>query len=273
MSHDHDDPFDLGLAHDLARLEEQQQRMRRRSLLGLLGAGGVGAAGLLTLGQGGVSAASAATCVGTEIPNETAGPYPGDGSNGPDVLLEDGVVRRDIRRSIGDADGVAKGVTLDVTLTLQDTSTCKVVSGLAIYAWHATRDGRYSMYSSGLEDENYLRGVQVTNHLGKVRFRTIYPGCYSGRWPHIHFEVYRSRTQATSGGTPLATSQIAMPRKQSAHVYGHASGYSSSATNLNRISLSTDNVFRDDKGVRQLATVTGSITDGYKATLLVPIDA
>ena len=32
----------------------------------------------------------------TEIPEETAGPYPGDGSNGPDVLAEDGIVRQDI---------------------------------------------------------------------------------------------------------------------------------------------------------------------------------
>ena len=35
----------------------------------------------------------------TEIPEETAGPFPGDGSNGPDVLTESGVVRKDIRRA------------------------------------------------------------------------------------------------------------------------------------------------------------------------------
>jgi protocatechuate 3,4-dioxygenase beta subunit len=38
--------------------------------------------------------------------------------------------------------------------------------------------------------ESYLRGVQVTDSNGQVTFTTIYPACYSGRWPHIHFEVF-----------------------------------------------------------------------------------
>ena len=46
----------------------------------------------------------------TTIPEETAGPYPGDGSNGPDVLTQDGVVRADIRSSFGGATGTASGV-------------------------------------------------------------------------------------------------------------------------------------------------------------------
>lgn len=43
---------------------------------------------------------SAAAC-GAEIPDETAGPYPGDGSNGPNVLAESGIVRSDITSSFG----------------------------------------------------------------------------------------------------------------------------------------------------------------------------
>lgn len=277
MSHSHDDPFDRGFAHDLAALGDQQSRMRRRAVLGLLGAGGVGlgTAGVLSWGGGAATAAAAAgaSCATSEIPNETAGPYPGDGSNGPNVLVEDGVVRRDIRRSFGDADGLAQGVDFRLTLTLQATDTCTPLVGYAVYAWHCTRDGNYSLYSQGFEDENYLRGVQVTGKKGKVTFRSIYPGCYSGRWPHIHFEVYRSRSAATGGGDPVATSQVALPRKQSMHVYRNADGYESSVTNLERISLSSDNVFGDDDGVRQLATVKGSIADGYRASLLVPVDA
>ena len=215
--------------------------------------------------------ARAASCSATAIPEETAGPYPGDGSNGPQVLTESGVVRRDIRHSIGDADGTAPGVDLRLILKLQDAATCEPLVGYAVYAWHATRDGKYSMYSSGITDENYLRGVQVTGARGRVKFHTVYPGCYSGRWPHIHFEVYASRADATGGGDPIATSQVAMPRKQSMHVYRNAEGYSASVTNLEQISLSSDNVFGDDDGVHQLATVTGSIADGYRAVLVVPV--
>ena len=46
---------------------------------------------------------------------------------------------------------------------------------------------------------------------------------------------------------------------------------SASVTNLEQISLSSDNVFGDDDGVHQLATVTGSIADGYRAVLVVPV--
>ena len=81
-------------------------------------------------------------------------------------------------------------------------------------------------------------------------------------------------TAAAQGiGNAIATSQVALPRKQSMHVYRNAEGYESSVTNLERISLSSDNVFGDDDGVRQLASVKGSIADGYRATLLVPVDA
>ncbi len=36
-----------------------------------------------------------------ELPEETAGPYPGDGSNGANVLTESGIVRSDITSSFG----------------------------------------------------------------------------------------------------------------------------------------------------------------------------
>ena len=147
------------------------------------------------------------------IPEETAGPYPGDGSNGPDVLAESGIVRSDIRSSIGDASGVAEGVPLTVDLTVTDTAAgCVPLAGAAVYIWHCDREGRYSMYSEGAENENYLRGVQETDGDGRVTFTSIFPACYSGRWPHIHFEVYASVEDATGGGEPIATSQLAFPQ-------------------------------------------------------------
>ena len=111
---------------------------------------------------------------GIEIPQETAGPYPGDGSNGPNVLEASGVVRQDMTSSFGTSTSTAEGIPLTVTLTLLDNANgCTPLAGAAVYAWHCDREGRYSMYDSGLQNENYLRGVQEADANGQVTFTTI----------------------------------------------------------------------------------------------------
>ena len=254
--HDHGD----GLHDDLVKLAT------RRDALRIFGAGSA-AAILATLGA---SNALAATPTG-EVPSETAGPYPGDGSNGPDVLDASGIVRHDIRRSLGSSRTLAKGVPLRVNLTVTDAAKDYApLSGLAVYLWHCDRSGRYSMYSPGIEDENYLRGIAKTDGEGTAWFRTIFPACYSGRWPHIHFEVYSSVAKAVSNGPIVKTSQIALPQAVCKKVYA-TSGYSGSLHNLANTSLSSDNVFGDDKAIRQLATVTGGVKQGLVASLTIGI--
>jgi protocatechuate 3,4-dioxygenase beta subunit len=256
----------------------------RRRLLSLLAAGAGaailaacdsdGSASDTTTASSGSTASTSASTSDTSdvtcapIPEETAGPYPGDGSNGPDALAESGIVRSDIRSSIGDASGVADGVPLTVELTVTDTAACAPLAGAALYVWHCDREGRYSMYSEGAEDENYLRGVQETDGDGRVSFTTIFPACYSGRWPHIHFEVYASVDDATGGGEPIATSQLAFPQDVCELAYA-TDGYDQSVANLAQVSLESDMVFADGVS-QQLATMAGSV-DGYTATLAVPV--
>jgi protocatechuate 3,4-dioxygenase beta subunit len=102
-----------------------------------------------------------------------------------------------------------------------------------------------------------------------VRFTSIYPGCYSGRWPHIHFEVYPSLSAATSVSNKVATSQIALPKATCDEVYA-TSGYEASVATLSRVSLATDNVFSDGAAL-ELATITGSVTGGLTAALTVAV--
>ncbi|MDR7158561.1 3,4-dioxygenase subunit beta [Arthrobacter sp. BE255] len=207
----------------------------------------------------------------TEIPQETAGPYPGDGSNGPNVLEASGVVRQDITSSFGTGSAKAEGVPLTLTLTLLDNANgCVPLAGAAVYAWHCDRDGKYSMYDSGLANENYLRGVQEADSNGQVTFKSIFPGAYSGRWPHIHFEVFESMGNATAAGQVLAVSQVALTQAACEDVYASA-GYGTSARNFPRTTLKSDNVFGDDGGIYQLATMTGSATAGYTAGLNVTV--
>lgn len=231
----------------------------RRRALGLFGAAGLSAVAVACV-------PASSTC--TKVPEETAGPYPGDGSNGPDVLERSGVVRRDIRRSFGSSTTLATGIPLTINMTVLDVrNSCKPLVGAAVYLWHADRLGRYSMYSTGVTGETYLRGVQVTDSAGKISFVTIFPGCYSGRWPHAHFEVYPSRSSITNSANKRATSQLAFPAATAKAVYA-SSLYPGSAANLSRISLSSDNVFRDGATL-QTPTMSGSVSAGYTATITV----
>jgi protocatechuate 3,4-dioxygenase beta subunit len=272
MKHPHDDHDDHGGLHrDLRALA--RFRPTRRRMLGLLAGAsvipivGCGSTTLAALDGGVGDGGGTGSCPGL-VPQETGGPYPGDGSNGPNILTQAGVVRSDIRSSIGTASGIAAGVPLSVTLSLVDAG-CAPLAGLAIYAWHCNRDGFYSMYSPTIASENYLRGVQETDAFGNVTFSTIYPACYSGRWPHIHFEVYPSLAAATGSANAMKTSQLAMPSSTNDVVFA-TSGYEQSVTNVRMVSLASDNVFSDGATL-ETPTMGGSVDTGLTAALRVAI--
>ncbi|MEZ5203018.1 MAG: hypothetical protein R2701_01125 [Acidimicrobiales bacterium] len=295
--HDHDDEFDRGLAYDLGTLSAN---FGRRRMLGLVG-GAAAAVALAACGSSSsdgsstTTAAASATTATTaassggpgggppsgggggaametpegQIPEETNGPYPADGTNGVDVLTTDGIVRKDITSSFGDASGTADGVPLTVEFVVTDTDG-NALEGYAVYAWHCTADCLYSMYSDSVTDENFLRGIQAADSKGLVTFTSIFPGCYSGRWPHIHFEVYESVDSATSGGDRISTSQLAFPADICNEIYDADSRYSASVSNLSRLTLETDSIFADS-WEEELGTMSGSVDDGLTVRLDVPI--
>lgn len=274
----HEEVVDQGLAFDLGTL------MSRRRMLSALGIGAAGI-GLAACGAGtpsgpATSAAASSSAAGgppatgpvAEIPEETAGPYPGDGSNGPDVLEIDGVVRGDIRSSFGAMSGTADGVPITLELTVRDLARDGApFAGAAVYVWHCDREGRYSLYSAGATDQNYLRGVQIADDAGVVRFTSVFPACYEGRWPHVHFEVYRERADIAEAARAIATSQLAFPEEVCDAVYATA-GYESSVRTFSRVSLASDSVFREDGAEDQVATVTGDVRTGFGVSLPVGID-
>ena len=246
---------DAGLHETLHVLGE------RRRVLKLFG--GLGAVALLPRG--------ALAC--TLIPTEIAGPFPGDGTNGPNALALGGIVRSDIRSSFGSfGSDVAAGTPVTLTLQLMSTTTdCVPLAGLAVYIWQCDAVSGYSMYTDAAVNENYLRGVQVSDAEGKVVFVTVYPGCYAGRWPHLHIEVFASLAAATNGNAAVSTSQIALPESTSRDVYAQASLYPGSTGNLDNITLATDISFSDDDGVTQTPTMTGDNAAGYAAFLEVGV--
>ena len=275
-----EDVEDQGLRFDLGTL------LDRRRVLGVAGAG---AGALLlaacstqeetssdTTAEASPSASSASPSATAtqdfdeEMPQETAGPYPGDGSNGEDVLEISGVERSDIRSSI-DGGATAAGAAMTLRMNIVDmVNDDGPLTGAAVYVWHCDAEGNYSMYADGLTEETYLRGVQVVGDDGTVTFTSIFPGCYSGRWPHIHFEVFPDVASITDASNAILTSQIALPQEVCEQVYTDAA-YGDSATNLSQGSLESDNVFSDGWDL-QLAAVTGDSSSGYTVSIDVPID-
>ncbi len=261
-AHSHHDDHG-GLHRDLRATMRRREALRRMAM-------GASAFALFGCGTDDIAGSGDPNGSCALIPSETAGPFPGDGSNGPNVLNLSGVQRADIRSSFGGLSGTAAGIPLTVVLNLVSASnSCAAKAGAAVYLWHCDRAGLYSLYSAGATNQNYLRGVQAADGTGKVTFTTIVPGCYAGRWPHMHFEVFETLAASTNLANRIRTSQLALPEATCRTVYA-TTGYAASLTNLNGVTLATDGVFSDDRAANQMAVMTGDVS-GYTATLTVAV--
>lgn len=269
-----DDSHDRGLAVDLRHI------MTRRTGLVALGLSGV--AGYFGLrGFGGQAnatgvAADGSVCVGD--PTETAGPFPADGTNSKDgatvsALQQTGIVRQDIRPSFNGMTPVAEGVQLDMVLTLVNVNAaCAPLVGYAIYLWQCDAEGVYSLY--GKTDRNYCRGVGISDAAGQVKFTTVFPACYDGRWPHMHFEVFADEAAASSGDNSLLISQLALPGDVAEAVYAAVPLYAASVATLARVSLASDMVFSDNTAEQltaQKMVLAGDAAAGFKGVATIGI--
>jgi protocatechuate 3,4-dioxygenase beta subunit len=155
--------------------------MSRREALAALGAGAMA----LWASSRTDAATPTPGCVAT--PAQTDGPF----------FVEERLNRSDIRAD--PADGrVSEGVPLILTLAVQAISAraCAPLPGAIVDVWHCDARGVYSGVAGGgtaSEGRSFLRGYQVADGDGRVRFVTIYPGKYPGRAVHIHFKVRGER--------------------------------------------------------------------------------
>jgi len=188
-------------------------------------------------------------------PSETAGPYPYD------LSRNSAIFRPDITEG-------KTGVPLTLTLTIVNSNnSCAAISGARVDIWHCDKDGYYSEYSEpgylGTQDntgKTFLRGIQLTDTNGQVKFTTIYPGWYSGRVTHIHVEVFVNSVLKL-------TTQVAFPDSLNTTVY-NTSLYS--AHGQNSTTNSNDQVFSDSYN-SELVAITGDTTNGYTATFKVGV--
>lgn len=189
----------------------------------------------------------------TLIPTETAGPFP------LDLTANTSYFRKDIREG-------KTGVQLNLKLKIIGASNCFPMENLRVNIWHCDKDGLYSGYSQtnnpGQAGLTYLRGYQISDSNGEVEFVTIFPGWYSGRICHIHFQVYVSSSYA-------AISQLTFPVDTKQSLYSNNSSLYTKGSDP--MSLTSDNIFSDGYAY-QLATLTPNTnTGGYDSYLEVTI--
>ena len=153
----------------------------RRAALAALGATGAALLAGRSLAQGMRAQAASPACVLT--PAQTEGPY----------FVDEKLERTDLRTDPSDG-SVRPGALLALQLRVSsiDGAACRPVSGAIVDVWHCDAAGIYSDASDmrlSTRGARFLRGYQVTDAAGRVRFTTIYPGAYPGRAVHIHFKV------------------------------------------------------------------------------------
>jgi protocatechuate 3,4-dioxygenase beta subunit len=151
-----------------------------------------------------ISASTNQTCTLTPslieeegTPQQIEGPY----------FVDDMPNRSDIRSDPSDG-SVQQGIPLHLVLHVYDVDkgSCIPLSGAQVDIWHANSQGVYSgVQDAGTGGMMYLRGYQLTDDNGTVRFTTVYPGWYEGRAIHIHAKV---RTFEGSEKTLEWTSQF-----------------------------------------------------------------
>ncbi len=156
------------------------------------------------------------------------------------------------------------GLALTLVLTITNVrNACAPVAGAAVEIWQCDAGGNYSEYAqpgyNGI-GQTFLRGLQVTNASGQVTFMTVYPGWYQGRATHIHVDV-------NVNGARVKSTQIAFPEDVTRQVY--TSGVYASKGQNNTTNAS-DMVFSDGAST-ELATLSGSVSSGYSATLTIGV--
>jgi hypothetical protein len=168
-------------------------------------------------------------------------------------------------------------VPLALVLTVVASDTCKPIRDAAVDVWHCDALGVYSGEpSEGSVGKTYLRGIQMTDGNGLVKFATIYPGQYPGRTTHIHVKVHiggRRGDGTYSGGHVSHTGQLFSSDRHDAEVFALAP-YNRNTTQITP--RNADGIYRDQGGsnsVLALARAGNSLArDGLTARATLGVD-
>ncbi len=217
-------------------------------------------------------------------PEQTEGPF----------YVDKHLVRRDIRED-------RQGVPLTLNIILRDATTGEVLPNAAVDIWHCDANGNYSGYAAMAEDDplkgppngllnsppphpinqtptddkTFLRGTQISDVDGIVRFTTIYPGWYQGRALHIHLKVHTGKGLGRwdfHDSHVCHTGQLFFPEDISNKIAANSPYRDHEVERLNQ---NDDFVFQTQQGKKCLASVESAIVGdkkGYSAAVVLGVD-
>lgn len=196
------------------------------------------------------AASAATTSLRPRTASTTEGPY----------YLPNPPVRADITEAMA-------GVPVLLELPVMDLLG-RPLAGLQVDVWHCNAQGLYSGFAGqgdgqrvDTSGKRFLRGRQLSDIAGMVRFQTVYPGWYAGRTTHIHVKVWND-------GRQVLTTQFFLPDALNEFLYTQLPAYRRDALRdqLNRT---------DDIAVLAGGTVAGSVgesADSYSVSLPLVVD-
>ena len=215
---------------------------------------------MLTLMGGSLMMASAA-CSDEEVPIDETGPCP------PTPENEEGrhfVEHENVRSDLLEGES---GVALELWIKIVTARTCTPVADALVNVWSANAAGKYSgLKREGTEGQMFLRGIQRTDAAGFVNFKTIYPGWYTGRPPHVHFRVDIPHEDGQSGRT-IHTGQLFFPPDINEALRPVYPDNKHTFINNER-----DRVYLRQGGHRGIVTLEGSLEAGYAGTATIDVN-
>ena len=225
--------------------------LSRREVMAYLGATGV--AGLMAgnlYPRHAVAGTRGPSCVAR--PEQSEGPY----------FVDERLHRVDIRSDPTDGQ-IKPGTPLALTLLISrlHSGDCQPLPGAQVDIWHCDASGVYSDVRDPdftTLGQKFLRGYQITDARGEVRFVTVYPGWYPGRTVHIHFKI---RTATVAQRRFEFTSQLYFDDELTDRVYA-APPYAANGPRIAR--NQHDWIFR--RGGDRLMLETTTTNNGYAAT-------
>ena len=162
------------------------------------------------------------------------------------------------------------GIPVELRVTLIEAAGCAPVEGARVDVWHCDAAGLYSGFDQTAETDRttntraaFLRGTQFVGSDGVATFRTIYPGWYRGRTPHIHLKAFLD-------GRSVLTTQLYFPDALSEYIYSNVAAYKrpSERDTVN----TTDGVLSETSNGRATFLNVREETDRYVAALTIAVD-
>lgn len=196
----------------------------------------------------------AAACI--VVPTETSGPYP----------ITQGQLAATFRTDIRESEA---GQLHKIKLRILGNTNCLPLANCEVDIWHCNALGYYSGYTTNghtgsinYSSANWLRGRAMTDANGEVEFTSIFPGWYSSRLCHVHFEV-------KIGGTSVKISQFTYPVTEKNQIHTTVAPYSTYG--VDPATAGTDNVFNDGTTGQVATLVYDSNTGSWDSYLEVTV--